>query len=65
MNCSTAIAAWLVVNSWLDGFAYMVEVNPLIFIASGIVAIVIAWLTVSYQAIKAAATNSVNSLRYE
>lgn len=60
-----AVAAWFVVNSWLDGFAYRVEVNPLIFIASGIVAIVIAWLTVSYQAIKAAATNPVHSLRYE
>lgn len=60
-----AVAAVFVVNSWLNGFAYRVEVSPWIFIISGILSITIAWLTVSYQAIKAAATNPVHSLRYE
>jgi putative ABC transport system permease protein len=60
-----AVAGWYVVNSWLSGFAYRVDINPLIFAGSGIVAIVIAWLTVSFQSIKAAATNPVESLRYE
>ena len=60
-----AVAAWFIVNNWLSGFEYRVDINPWIFIGSGLVAIFIAWLTVSYQSIKAAATNPVNSLRYE
>jgi putative ABC transport system permease protein len=58
-------AAWFVVNNWLGGFAYRVEVNPMIFIASGVGAILIAWLTVSFQSVKAASANPVKSLRYE
>ena len=60
-----AIAAWFVVDSWLKGFAYRVEIDPLIFLASGVIATMIAWFTVSFQSIKAAASNPVNSLRYE
>ena len=60
-----AVTAWFVVDSWLSGFAYRVEINPLIFIASGVVATFIAWFTVSFQSIKAASTNPVHSLRYE
>jgi putative ABC transport system permease protein len=60
-----AIVAWFVVRNWLDSFAYRIEINPLIFIGSGIIAVVIAWLTVSFQSIKAASANPVNSLRYE
>lgn len=60
-----AVAAWFVVDSWLNGFAYRVDVNPMIFIGSGVVATAIAWFTVSFQSIKAAASNPVNSLRYE
>jgi putative ABC transport system permease protein len=53
------------VDSWLNDFAYRIEISPLVFIASGIVAILIAWLTVSFQSIKAASSNPVDSLRYE
>ena len=60
-----AVAAWFVVDSWLSGFAYRVDVNPWIFVASGLIATAIAWFTVSFQSIKAAASNPVNSLRYE
>lgn len=60
-----ASLGWYVVNNWLSGFAYHVEISPWIFIASGVISIVIAWLTVSFQSIKAAATNPVKSLRYE
>ncbi len=60
-----AVLAWYVADVWLNGFAYRIEINPLVFILSGLVAIVIAWLTVSYQSIKAAAANPVDSLRYE
>lgn len=50
---------------WLKDFAYRIEVGPLVFIGSALLAIVIAWGTVSYQALKAAASNPVDSLRYE
>jgi putative ABC transport system permease protein len=60
-----AVASWFVVENWLNDFAYRVEISPLLFIVSGIAAILIAWLTVSFQSIRAAATNPVDSLRYE
>lgn len=60
-----AAGAWYVVHNWLSGFAYRVDINPWIFAISGVVAILIAWLTVSFQSIKAAASNPVDSLRYE
>lgn len=56
---------WYVAHEWLAGFAYRIPVDPLILILSGLAAIVIAWLTVSYQSIKTASTNPVDSLRYE
>lgn len=59
------LVAYYVVTNWLGTFAYHVELSPWIFIASGAIAIVIAWITVSFQSIKAAATNPVESLRYE
>ncbi len=57
--------AYYVVNNWLNTFAYHIDLSIWIFLASGVVAIVIAWLTVSFQSIKAAAANPVESLRYE
>ena len=60
-----AIVAWYVSDSWLNSFAYRIDISPLVFVLSGIAAIVIAWLTVSYQSIKAATANPVKSLRYE
>ena len=59
------IGSWFVVENWLNDFAYRVQISPLVFIASGVVAILIAWLTVSFQSIRAAASNPVDSLRYE
>jgi putative ABC transport system permease protein len=60
-----AIVAWYVSDSWLQGFAYRTQLDPLVFIFSGVIAILIAWLTVSYQSIRAAHANPVESLRYE
>lgn len=60
-----AICSWLAVDAWLDGFAYRVQIDPWIYVGSGIVATVIAWLTVGFQSVKAAAANPVNSLRCE
>jgi putative ABC transport system permease protein len=60
-----AALGWYVSDQWLNDFAYRINVDPFILIWSGFGAIAIAWLTVSYQAIKTALSNPVNSLRYE
>jgi len=60
-----ALCAWWVVDSWLAGFAYRIDLNPVLFVLCGVITLAIAILTVSYQSIKAAAANPVNSLRYE
>ncbi len=56
---------WYVTDQWLNDFAYRIQVNPLIFIGSALTALGIAWVTVAYQSIKAAASNPINSLRQE
>jgi putative ABC transport system permease protein len=60
-----AAMGWYISDQWLESFVYRVDVSPWILIFSGLGAMVIAWLTVSYQSIKAATINPVNSLRYE
>jgi putative ABC transport system permease protein len=57
--------AWFGVDWWLKNYTYKVEVGVLIYIAAGVFAFVIAWLTMGYQSIKAATANPVNSLRNE
>jgi ABC-type antimicrobial peptide transport system permease subunit len=57
--------AYLFMTKWLQSFAYRVHIGFLIFILSGTLALFIALLTVSFQAIKAATANPVDSLRYE
>jgi putative ABC transport system permease protein len=57
--------AWWAMNSWLQDFAYRIDVPIWIFIAAAIVAALVAFLTVSYQAIKAAMANPVKNLRTE
>jgi len=57
--------AYLGMRKWLQGFAYQVEINILTFILAGLLILVIALLTVSYQAIKAAVANPVEALRHE
>jgi putative ABC transport system permease protein len=52
-------------NNWLQNFPYRVSIGWWIFIAAGGMAIIIALLTVSFQAIKAAVANPVKSLRSE
>ncbi len=56
-------AAYYVMNRWLQTFAYHVELNVWIFIFSGLLALLIAWITVSYQSIKIARSNPATSLR--
>jgi putative ABC transport system permease protein len=61
---ASPIAYWAM-DKWLQDFAYRVDISWWIFALAGIVAIVIALLTVSYQSIKAALANPVKSLRTE
>jgi putative ABC transport system permease protein len=56
---------WLLMNKWLEDFAYRVNIGLWVFIAAGIVALSIAFVTVCFQAIKAATANPVKSLRAE
>jgi putative ABC transport system permease protein len=58
-------AAYFVSKQWLQGFAYRVDLGWEIFVFSALVAVVIALITVSFQSIKAATANPVDSLRYE
>ena len=60
-----AIGGWYVSNQWLESFAYRIDVDPLIIVFSGLVSMFLAWITVSYQAIRTASTSPVDSLRYE
>lgn len=57
--------SWLYLRSWLDEFAYQTDIAWWIFIYAGSLALVIALLTVSSQAIRAALTNPIKALRYE
>jgi len=57
--------AWWVMNKWLQDFAYRIQISWWVFVAAGTVALVIAMLTVSFQAVKAAISNPVKSLRTE
>ncbi|MEP6514455.1 MAG: FtsX-like permease family protein, partial [Parafilimonas sp.] len=57
--------AWVLMNKWLEDFAYRVKINWWMFIVAGIGALLIALITVSFQAIKTAIANPVKSLRTE
>ena len=56
---------WYIMNNWLQEFAYRIHINWLTFALSGAIALLIAFITVSFQAIKAAIANPVKSLRTE
>ncbi len=57
--------AWWVMNKWLQDFAYRIQISWWVFTIAGLTAVLIAIVTVSFQAIKAALANPVNSLRSE
>ena len=57
--------AWYFMNQWLQGFAYRINISMWVFILAGTGAILIALVTVSFQAIKAAVINPVKSLKNE
>jgi putative ABC transport system permease protein len=57
--------AWFIMNNWLQNFAYRVDIGIWVFVLSASLALIIALATVSYQSIRAALANPVESLRYE
>jgi putative ABC transport system permease protein len=57
--------AWWAMEQWLSNFAYRIDIGVGIFIIAGLIALAIAWLTVSYQSIKAAMANPIESLKNE
>ena len=60
-----APVAWYMMSNWLQSYNYRVSINWEIFLLAGLMVIVIALITVSFQAIKAAIANPVKSLRTE
>ncbi|MEP6948612.1 MAG: ABC transporter permease [Ginsengibacter sp.] len=66
VSCIVAFpAAWWMMHSWLQNYQYRIDISWWIFLIAGIIAILIALVTVSFQAIKAAVANPVNSLKTE
>ncbi|MFC5409952.1 ABC transporter permease [Larkinella bovis] len=57
--------AWYAVRQWLDDFAYKIDVSWWVFALAGVLAVLVALLTVSFQSIKAALANPVKTLRSE
>ncbi len=57
--------AYYAMSRWLQNFAYRINIGPLIFIQSAVLAFIVALLTVSYQAMKVSLANPVDTLRYE
>jgi putative ABC transport system permease protein len=58
-------AAWWIMNKWLQDFAYRTNISWTVFVITAITALVIALITISFQAIRAAIVNPVKSLRTE
>jgi ABC-type antimicrobial peptide transport system permease subunit len=57
--------SWWLMNSWLQSFAYRIEIKPVVFLITGSVVVLITVATISFQSIKAAVANPVKSLRTE
>lgn len=55
--------AWYAMNKWLENFAYRVDLNWTVFLLAGVLAIIIAFLTISFQAIKTARANPIKALK--
>jgi putative ABC transport system permease protein len=66
LSCLVAFPlAWWMMNNWLQNFQYRIEISWWIFLIAGVVALLIALFTISFQAVKAAVANPITSLRSE
>src|SRR4030095_4274050 len=61
--CIASPVAYYVMHNWLGAFAYRINISWWIFGLAAVIALTIAFVTVSFKAIKAAIVNPVNSLR--
>jgi putative ABC transport system permease protein len=57
--------AWFGIDMWLESYTYKTEIGILVYLFAGLAAFLIAWLTMSFQSIRAALANPVKSLRSE
>ncbi len=57
--------SYFAMNEWLQDFAYRISIGPWVFVFASLLALLIAFLTISVQALKAASANPIKSLRYE
>jgi putative ABC transport system permease protein len=57
--------AWFGVQKWLEGYTYKAEVGIAVYALAGLLSLSIAWLTMSFQSIKAASTSPANALKCE
>jgi putative ABC transport system permease protein len=57
--------AWFIMQSWLNNFAYRINIGFTVFLVAGLVAVLVALATISFQTIKTAIANPVKSLRTE
>jgi hypothetical protein len=64
-HCGATPLAWYVMKEWLQVFEYRIQLHARIFILSGVVALLIALLTISYRIIKATRVNPVDTLRQD
>jgi len=55
---------WLL-YTWLQNFAYRIDINPAVFLVGGILSLAIALITISYHTLRSARSNPVKALRYE
>lgn len=58
-------AGWWAMQNWLENFSYRISINAWVFIATGSIVIIIALLSISFQAIKAVIANPIKALRSE
>lgn len=56
---------WWLMSDWLQNFSYRISIHPLVFVASGVVLIFVAWITLSYFSVKAAKLNPAETLKSE
>jgi putative ABC transport system permease protein len=63
--CISFPVAWWAMNNWLEGFAYRISIDWIVFVLAALIALVIALITISLRAIRAATANPVKNLRTE
>jgi len=56
---------WFLLANWLNTFAFRIGLNPVIFLAGGLLSLTIGMLTISYHTMRSARANPVKALRYE